>query len=511
MNNSVNWSAGWKGDAAALLVGAVLPLAFSPFDLQPLAYFTLAGFFLLQNGLAPRRALLRGWYFGLGLFGVGVSWVYVSIHYYGNAGIAASSSIALVLVAAMACYPALVAYGISRTGTTPNWMRHLLLWPAAWVLAEWLRGWILTGFPWLNLGYSQIDAPLVGFAPVFGVYAVSWVTALAAGLLAQAWTVRRSWQSGGWLGGLLLLLLLGLVLNSITWTQPDGKRIRVSLLQGNIPQDQKWLPEQRVATVDRYASLSRDNKASQLIIWPETAIPAFYHQIEDDLLPQLQEAAERWHADLLIGIPVLDRDNWQYYNAVMSVGRSHGFYYKQHLVPFGEYMPLRPVLENFLSAIDLAMADFTEGAPDQTLLQGAKQPIGTSICYEVAFGEEVIRSLPEARLLVNVSNDGWFGDSLAPHQHLQIARMRARETERYMLRATNTGISAIIDDRGQVEQRSQQFEVAVLTGKVQPRRGATPYVNWGNGPVVSGAMLVLLLGLWRTYRQKKPGIMPVKR
>lgn len=487
---------GWRGDAAALICGALLPLAYAPFGWFPVAFFSLACCWLLCSACSSRRALVRGWWYGLGMFGIGVSWVYVSIHHYGDASLAASISIALAMVAILAVYIALFAWAVNRLGSRASWWTWLGLAPAAWVLIEWLRGWLFTGFPWLNLGYSQIDSPLLGFAPVLGVYGVSWAVALSAGLLVQAWLNRRrplplivAFTT------LSLLWVLGAVFNTQTWSSTEGKRIRVSLLQGNIAQDMKWRSDQQLATVDLYASLSRDSQKSRLIIWPETAIPAFYHQVEDSLIPQLMEVARRWNADMLIGIPVLDRDSWQYYNAVMSVGREHAFYHKQHLVPFGEYMPMRPMLEKVLSAIDLAMADFSEGEPDQTLLRGARVPIGTSICYEVAFGEEVIRALPEAALLVNVSNDAWFGDSLAPHQHLEIARMRARETERYMLRATNTGISAIIDHKGRVQARSEQFAVAVLTDKVQPRKGATPYVGWGNGPVVVGALLVCLLSI----------------
>ncbi|MCW9057629.1 MAG: apolipoprotein N-acyltransferase [Gammaproteobacteria bacterium] len=488
---------GW-GEAAALLAGALLPLAYAPFGFYPLAWLSLAAFFLLLQDLPARRALLRGWCYGIGLFGVGVSWVYVSIHYYGNAGVLASAAAAFAMVLALALYPALLAWGVNRFGPRRGAPRYLLLLPAAWVLAEWLRGWVFTGFPWLNLGYSQIETPLAGFAPLLGVYGVSWLAALLAGLLALAWREPRRSRGAGWLALAGLLLVIGLPVERIEWTRADGAPVQASLLQGNIAQDMKWLPEVQMSTVERYAELTRDSRDSQLIIWPETAIPAFYHQVEEDLLPQLQAAAERWDVDLLIGIPLLDRERWEYFNAVMSVGEQHRFYHKQHLVPFGEYMPWRPLLERFLTAIDLAMADFSRGAPDQPLLQAAGHAVGTSICYEVAFGEEIIRALPDAALLVNVSNDGWFGDSLAPHQHLEIARMRARETGRYLLRATNTGISAIIDERGRVVQRSPQFEVAVLTGPVQPRTGATPYVMWGNWPVVSGALLVLaLVVLWR--------------
>ncbi len=472
-----------------------MPLGFAPFGWYPLPVLALAGLALLLAGQPPRRAGLYGWLFGLGQFGVGVYWVYISIYLYGgDAGLALSLLVTALFVAALALYPALFAWLAARVGDAPRPAFFLLLFPALWTLVEWLRGWLFTGFPWLDLGYSQIDSPLAGLAPVAGVYAVGWAAALAAGLLA--WAARGGGRARGLaLAGLLVLALGGRELGQQHWTRPAGAPLQATLVQGNIAQDLKWKPDQQQATLDRYVELTERHPDSRVVVWPETAIPAFYDQVEADFLTPLREKMAARGSWLLTGIPVLDRAHgWRYYNAVISLNQPDHFYYKVHLVPFGEYLPLRDWLARVLDFLPVPEADFSAGDIDQPLLQAAGYPVGASICYEIAFGDLLRHALPEAAWLVNVSNDAWFGDSLAPHQHLEMARMRARETERYLLRATNTGISAIIDDRGRIVERSPQFEAATVTADIVPRAGATPYVRWGNTPAVAVSVLLFLAG-----------------
>jgi len=266
-------------------------------------------------------------------------------------------------------------------------------------------------------------------------------------------------------------------------------------VQGNIPQELKWQPEQQGATLERYVALTRQHLDSDLVVWPETAVPAFYDQVEADFLEPLGMELQQYGVSLLTGIPVLDRSRWEYFNAVISLDQPQRFYYKVHLVPFGEYLPLRDWLAEVLDFLPVPEADFSAGDPQQPLLTAAGYPVGASICYEIAFGEQLIGALPEAAFLVNVSNDAWFGDSLAPHQHLEMARMRARETERYLLRATNTGISAIIDADGRLLVQSRQARTEAISADLEPRKGATPYVRYGNWPVVIACSLVLLAGV----------------
>lgn len=481
---------------AALALGATVPFAFAPFGLFPIAVAALALLFLLLRQRAPAPAFRIGYAFGLGMFGVGVNWVYISIHYFGGSPLPAAIGTMLLLVAFLSLFPGLLAYGAVRAGGCGAGFLLLML-PAGWALSEWLRGWLFTGFPWLNIGYTQIDSPLAGFAPLLGIYGMGWLVAFSAGALA--WTLVGRGPAR-WRGPLLLVLLwsAGAGLTRIDWTQAYAAPLRVSLVQGNIPQDEKWDPKQQIATIEKYLGLTRPEwyahgqRKSDIVVWPETAIPAFYHQVEEDILAPLTDEARRAGSDLLTGIPVLDMQAWEYYNAVISLGQEEGAYYKHHLVPFGEYLPLRGLLGTLLEVMPLPVADFSAGALDQPLLRAAGYPVGVSICYEIIFGNQIITQLPEAAFLVNVSNDAWFGDSLAPHQHLEMARMRALETGRFLLRATNTGISAIIGPDGKLRERGAQFETVVVRGEIEARSGATPYVRWGDAPAVIAVTLVVL-------------------
>ncbi len=487
-------ASGWRGDFLALFAGALLPLAFAPFNLFPLAVIAPALLYLTWLDTTPKRGFRRGWLFGVGMFGVGVSWVYVAIHVFGEAGVLLAGFLTALFVAFLSLFPALLGYTVTRFFPVAAVAKILLVFPAAWTLFEWLRGWIFSGFPWLNIGYSQIDAPLSGLAPLLGVYGVSWAVALSAGLLLYAITASNPHR---WRALAVLVLLWGgsALLTPIAWTQPHGKPLRVSLIQGNIPQEIKWQPEQRRRTLDLYADLTAQHWGDDLIVWPEAAITMFYHEVADNYLAQLAATARRHNTDLILGLSVEDPDTGRYYNSMMSLGRSEGFYFKQHLVPFGDYVPYADWLRGLIKFFDLPMSGYSPGPPNQPLLQAAGHKIASTICYEDAFGEEVIRQLPEATVLVNLTNNAWYGDSFAPPQHLQMSRMRALETGRPLLRATTNGISAIVTHQGKISAASPQFKAYVLSGTVQPMSGETPYVRFGNLPVLIflGGMLGMLL------------------
>ena len=489
----------WLIPLLALAAGAGLPLAFAPFHVSPLAIALPALWLALLPERRPRRALGLGFLFGLGAFTVGVGWVHISVHEFGGTPLAVALLVAALLVAFLALFPALAAWLTVRLAPIAGWPRFLLAAPAAWILTEWLRGWLFTGFPWLLVGYTQLDTPLAGYAPLLGVYGVGLLLLVTAGALTAGILTRRTGQRFTLLLLVLVIWLGGALLQGQSWTRPLGEPLQTSLIQGNIAQDRKWQKAWQQATLARYLGLSRQEWNApgpdvDLVVWPETAIPAFHHQIEDGFLQQLRRESRQAGSELLVGIPVLDREHWAYYNAVMRVGGEDSFYFKRHLVPFGEYLPLREWLGTLLQVMPLPVADFSAGTAGQSLLRVAGHPVGVSICYEIIFGTELLATLPEARLLVNVSNDAWFGDSLAPHQHLQMARMRALETGRELLRATNTGISAVIDHRGRVRERGPQFEVAVVRAPVQPREGATPYVQRGDMPALLLVAGMLLLG-----------------
>ena len=487
------WLRHWP-EAAALGAGGSTVLGFAPYALAPLALLGPAILFRLWLGSDRRRAFLLGWLYGVGLMGFGVFWIRISIDQFGGVGTPLAVTIAIAFALAMALYYGLAGWVAATLARGRPAASLLLVFPSVWVLAEWLRGWFLTGFPWLALGYSQIDAPLSGLAPWLGVYGVSLGVALSAGLLACLATPACARRYAA-TAGLALLWGLAAVGGGLEWGRPAGEPFRASVVQGNVEQELKWRPEALRPTLVTYLDLTEEAGDSRLVIWPETAVPAFAHSVEDLLLAPLEAEARATGRDMLVGVPLLEGDE-RYYNAMLALGASgRADYRKRHLVPFGEFLPFKQVLEPLLQFLSIPMSDFNAGPRDRKpLLTLAGHPAGISICYEDAFAEEVRDALPEAAFLVNASNDAWFGDSLAPHQHLEIARMRAKETGRYMLRATNTGISAVIGPHGELIAKTPLFARAVLSERVEPRAGSTPFVWLGNAGVLAVAVAGLLAG-----------------
>ncbi len=468
----------------SLLAGSAAVAGFAPFRLWPLPLLSLALLFALLARAPSRRAgFLTGLAWGLGFFGTGVSWIYVSLSVYGGmAGwLAALATLLFCLV--LALFPAAAGALKARWRGAPS-LRLLLLLPLAWGVLEWMRGWVLTGFPWLTLGYSQVpDSPLAGYAPLVGAYGVSFLLALIAALLVWFVTARgltrRVWAATA----IAALLIGGQTLRQITWTQADGAPTRVTLLQGNIAQEMKWDPDKALATLHSYARLAAAAPA-QLIVLPETALPLFESGLPDDYRAQLVTLGRKNGGDLLVGLPTGSLQG-AYYNSVISLGRAPTQrYHKVHLVPFGEFIPLKAVWGWVIEVLHIPLSDFGRGARDQRPLAVGGQRVAVNICYEDVFGEEIIRQLPQASVLVNVSNLAWFGDSFAPWQHAQMSQMRALETGRMMLRATNTGVTAIIDARGRVLAALPLFQSGSLAGEIQGYAGSTPYVRWGNAPLL---------------------------
>jgi apolipoprotein N-acyltransferase len=322
------------------------------------------------------------------------------------------------------------------------------------------------------------------------VYGVTLLVAVSAGLLALLMLSGRRLRIIA-VAGFIALWLAGALLARIDWTEASGAPLRVSLVQGNIPQDTKWSPEHVQQTLDLYAGLTRQHWDSHLILWPEAAITAFYHEVAGDYLPALAREARTHGTDIVLGIPVREPGTRRYFNSLLALSEHPGFYHKRHLVPFGDYLPLEDSLRGLIRFFNLPMSGFSAGPDRQPLLEAAGQKIASAICYEDIFGEELIGALPEASLLVNATNNAWYGDSFAPHQHLEMSRLRALETGRYMLRVTTNGVSAIIDQHGKILGRSPQFETHVLSGEAVPHRGTTPYARAGNLPV-----MLLVLGVF---------------
>ena len=482
-----------------LFAGALMPLAYAPLNIFFIAILCPALLLVLWLDRSPGLAFRYGYFFGLGMFGVGVYWLHISINMFGGVGIVGAILLTALLVAFLSLYPALVGYIGRRWFGKSDVMFLLLAVPVLWVLAEWARSWVLTGFPWLNLGYSQTDTFFSALAPLLGVYAVSWFTVMIAALLVCLYRLQRQ-GAPAVLAALVLLCLSNWSLTKVDWTQLEKDNVSTALAQAAIPQQLKWRPELRQQSLDLYMKLSEPYWGNDIIVWPETAIPAYSFSVPE-LMDELKILTKKHETIFLSGLVDKKPGASNYYNAVMMLADGKtGWYHKQHLVPFGEYLPLKFILGVILDKLEIPMSDFSAGQAQAPLLEANGISLGISICYEDTFGEEVIKALPEATLLVNVSNDAWFGDSLAPHQHLQMARMRALESGRYMLRATNTGISAIIDEKGRIVKQSPQFEATALSARVSLFKGSTPYVLWGNYPVVI-ASLILLLCLF--YFQKK--------
>lgn len=488
----------------ALLLGVATVGGFAPFNLFLLPVLTLAGLFRLWEAApSKRQAALTGFLFGLGFFGAGVSWVYVSLHDFGGMDAAVAVAATAMFCAVLALFPALAGFalGLFRCGHAA---KFALAAPALWLVTEWVRGWILTGFPWLALGYSQAPvSPLAGYAPLAGVYGASLLTAVSAGLVYLVW---RGGERTLWAGVAVALWIGGFSLKQIEWTQPTSAPVTVSLLQGNISQDVKWRPEKSWETLQTYFQLVQSS-SSRLIILPETAIPIFYEDVPRYYLESLAKHARSNGGDVLFGIPeYVSVGKGAYFNSVMTAGRSPSqTYRKSHLVPFGEYIPLKPFFPWLIHQIlHIPLDDFSRGEEFQKPLEVGGEKVAMSICYEDAFGEEMIRQLPAATLLANVSNDAWFGNSIAPPQHQQMAQMRALEAGRYMLRATNTGMTAIIDQHGRVTARVPQFELTALHGTAQGFTGSTWFVRWGNATVLVLAF-TMLAGAWRKNKSRRRG------
>ena len=436
------------------------------------------------------------------MFLSGASWVYVSLHDFGAMPAPLAMLATFLFCALLAALPAAAGYAGARFDAPPALKLSLVV-PAIWTLSEWIRGWIFTGFPWLAAGYSQVPlSPLAGYAPVLGIYGVTLAVAVSAGLLATLSQRAFPFILHPSAFCLLAIWSAGFGLKQIAWTTPVGEPVTVSLLQGNVAQDLKWSSEGVRAALETYRTLA-NSAPGRLVVLPETALPLFLDQVPPDYLAELAARARANGGDVLVGVPERGPGS-EYYNSVISYGAAPSqTYRKSHLVPFGEFIPLRPVLGWIVSVLAIPLQDFSRGPGDPQPLAVAGQRVAVNICYEDAFGEEIIRQLPQATLLANVSNVAWFGRSLAPRQHLQISQARALETGRSMLRATNTGVTAVIDARGEVVAQAPEYATAAVTHMVQGYGGATPYVRWGNAALLALCLAALAAARWARSRKTR--------
>jgi apolipoprotein N-acyltransferase len=478
------------------VIGCAMTLAFAPAEWSILAPLLILPLLFVALTVSPKETGAHFFWFGFGLFLTGTYWIYISVHVFGNAAVWIALLLMVGLSWIMAMFLGLVGWLMSRLSHGEPW-RLLFVAPAAWVTVEWIRGWILTGFPWLSQGYGQIDAALAGWAPVLGIYGVSFMLLFGtAAILVLIMTTGKQRLIAAPL--IVLPWIVGSGLGAIEWTEPYGKAIRTTIIQAGVPQDQKWLTSQRQATLDFYRGSTLSVPDSELIIWPEVAIPALQTQVAD-YLDIVDGDAKRNGQTILLGILENSTERSteaRIFNSVLMLGtEQRQFYRKRHLVPFGEYFPVPASVREWMKMQNLPYSDLAKGRDVQPLLTTANgTTLSIAVCYEDAFGAEQLYAFPDADILINVSNDAWFGESVAPYQHLQMARMRALEVGRYSVRSTNTGISAFIGPQGELLQTGKQFEEEIMTADIRPRRGTTVYADVGNWPILG--LCVTILGFF---------------
>lgn len=491
--------------------GAITTLAFAPFTLWWLPVLTLAALvYHINHATTAKQAALFGLSYGLGWFGVGISWVHVSIDQFGGIPLVGSLALVALLASYLSLYPALASWLGFR-------LRHKALQPllfaACWVLAEWLRSVMLTGFPWLSLGYSQTSAGLQHYAPLIGETGISFILAFSAAALAQLSMALPTLWRCGYLIVAGLLFAINPLMHSLNGWHNSDKSLSVLLVQGNIKQEMRWAPEQEWPTMLKYLDLTRPHFQTDLVIWPEAAIPQLEPQAEA-YLDNLNRAALYQNTAVISGILDYRFKTGEAWNNLIVLGKRNAdstdgdYFYghanrysKHHLLPIGEFVPFESWLRTLAPIFDLPMSSFSRGSYVQPNLVANGYHLLPAICFEIAFPDQIAANFTsDTQLILTVSNDAWFADSIGPHQHLQIAQMRALEFGRPVLRATNNGITATIDAEGRIQQRAAQFTETVLQDRVQLTEGVTPYRIWGNLPLYLFCFFIVVVAMLLNWR-----------
>lgn len=494
----------------ALISGALITLSFAPFDLWPISLFSVATFALLIKEQTMKQVLWRSFAFGVGFYAAGIHWIYVSIHNFGGA----TPLFAALLVFVFVCFMALVftlPFYLYGRWFSYHRLALLVALPACWLLGEWSRTWLLTGFPWLFLGYGHLNTWLAGWAPVGGVMSIGLILTFTAGLGAEIiWQGRLIHAQkpffAGALGVGLALWIGGAVLNTVTWAEPDEAPISVGMVQPNVDQSTKLTFNQHTtqAALDQLRELSADLWNNDWVVWPEAAIPTTltFH----DALPFLEEMnskASAANSALFTGVIYEDRDKRKYYNSVVGLGEGYGFYHKRRLVPFGEYVPLEDQLRGLIEFFNLPTSFIHLGPQDQHGLMAKGVRVTPAICYEIVYPDLIAQAAKETQVLLSVNNLGWFLNSIQSQQFMQMAQMRALETGRYLVYSTNNGPSAIIDNKGKIINQSDSFNAQTFTGVIHAVKDWTPYMVISSGPlVILAALLLLALQAPLLYRKQ---------
>jgi len=478
--------------AASIIAGAMAPLALAPLNLWPLAPLSVVLFwYTLNHSNHTKNAMVNGLAYGLGYFGVGVSWVFVSMVDHGD-----THWLLATVLTVLFCFGLALLYGVFA-GLFYRLKHHhqypSLLFIGLWVSLDLLRAWLLTGFPWLYLGYAGLDTFVAGYAPILGVHGITLLL-LFSGLLILGVQVKLHLR----LALLAGLWLIGYGLSTISWTQPSQKApLKVTILQADVKLKDKWSPQTLTPTLGYYFKQSYLHLGSDLIVWPETAIATYWDYIAPAFEP-LSTLAKEKNTQIISGTVIREtpKAGANYYNGLVAFGAEDGQYYKQRLVPFGEYVPLESWLRGAINFFDLPMSAFKLPLKEQGLLT-QNIAIAGNICYEIAYPQLVAQQAAQAQMILTVSNDTWFEHSLAPWQHLQMAQMRALENRKPVVRATNSGVSALIDASGEITHIAPVYQQAQLTGLVTLMEGKTPYNTGLNWPVWLLSLGLILCGLRR--------------
>ena len=490
------------------LVGALLPLAFAPFAIWPLAIILPAVLLVLaDSNYTNKQVILIGFGFGLGCFGFGVYWIYNSLHDFGMAQPIVSGAITVLMIFILSAFPALTLLAWKwiqrRIGRQSIWLVPIL-----WFTFEWFRGWGFTGMPWLSLGYALGESPLAGFVPLIGVYGLSAISILVSVALIQV-VLYKAYRFASLV---VLVFASGYGLQHIEWTEQQSKSLDVTIVQGNIPQEMKWQSDQSENILNIYWDETEKYWNSDLIVWPETALPGQFENIRHSILSFLSKEASDNDSHILTGLLMSDKANRKSHNSMLLLGggldENEVIYHKRHLVLFGEYYPMRWLLDLMSHLINIPYSDLQAGPYEQPLMKVRGLSLGVSICFEDVFSRDIMLSIPQANILVNASNDAWFGDSLAAHQHLQMAQMRSLETGRAMVRSTNTGVSAFIDFKGRIIQKTEQFKTLSIIETMTGRTGITPFYYFAKVQHwIAGLILIILLAGWFKTRYEKTAIL----
>lgn len=483
----------------AFIAGLLLPFGFAPFHLPGLTILGIAFFYAQLRTQPLKQSLFTGFAFGLGFLGLGVSWIYVSIHEYGHLTILLSVLITLAFIAYLSLFPALVAVLYHKLAAKCSFLSAGLLFSALWCLSEYLRSTLMSGFPWLLIGCGQIDTPLHYLLPVVGIYGVSFLTCFAATLLVAVVQTPKP-KRYVWLIAFVVLLISPSVLKYAKWTTTRDTPISVGVIQANLSMRDKWDESLFWQLVQQYKDeIEQLIGKKQLIVLPESAIPVPEHYVSE-LLDSLDAKAEQAQSSILIGIPqIASVDERYYFNTIVTLGMAKGHYIKQHIVPFGEYIP-QP-FERIMSWFEIPIANLKPGSSDQPLLNILDHPIASLICYELAYPMLLRKQLPEAEWIVSISDDGWFGHSLAMYQHLQMAQALSMQTGRYQVVSNNDGLSSIIDNHGHIVHSLPAFSSGTLEANIYPAKGTTPWIYYGDLPILLLALASIFLIQFRKFRK----------